>query len=85
MIKDNQKYFNRLHIVMDAMVVALAYVLAWLIRFKSGYWPKEQGLVGTLGADVYFTALIFIIPCYLILNQMFNLYTSRAVFVAERK
>ena len=84
MIKDNQKYFNRLHIVMDAMVVALAYALAWLIRFKSGYWPKEQGLVGTLGADVYFTALIFIIPCYLILNQMFNLYTSKRYSSAKK-
>ncbi len=84
MIKDNQKYFNRLHIVMDALVVALAYALAWLIRFESGYWPKEQGLVGTLGADVYFSALIFIIPGYLILNQIFNLYTSKRYSSAKR-
>lgn len=84
MIKDNQKYFNRLHIVMDAFVVALAYALAWLIRFESGYWPREQGLVGILGADVYFSALIFIIPGYLILNQMFNLYTSKRYSSAKR-
>lgn len=84
MIKDNQKYFNRLHIVMDAFVVALAYALAWLIRFESGYWPKEQGLVGILGANVYFSALIFIIPGYLILNQMFNLYTSKRYSSAKR-
>ncbi|MBQ8189454.1 MAG: undecaprenyl-phosphate glucose phosphotransferase [Lachnospiraceae bacterium] len=84
MIKDNQKYFNRLHIVMDAFVVAIAYALAWLLRFKSGYWPKEQGLVGILGADVYFSALIFIIPAYLILNQMFNLYTSKRYSSAKR-
>ncbi len=29
MIKDNQKYFNRLHLLMDAVVVAVSYLLAW--------------------------------------------------------
>ena len=29
MIKDNQKYFNRLHVVLEALVVAAAFMLAW--------------------------------------------------------
>ena len=70
MIKDNQKYFNRLHVVLDAFVVVAAYAVAWLIRFKSGIWPEEEGLIGTLDARVYFSALIFIIPGYLILNHL---------------
>ena len=84
MIKDNQKYFNRLHVVMDALVVAVAYAVAWLIRFKSGVWPEETGLVGTLDASVYFSALIFIIPGYLVLNHLNNLYTSKRYSSAKR-
>ena len=34
MIKDNQKYFNRLHVVLDAFVVAVSYMLAWYIHFN---------------------------------------------------
>lgn len=85
MIKDNQKYFNRLHVVLDAVVVAVAYAIAWWIRFKSGFWPEEtEQLVGTLDASVYFSALIFIIPCYLVLNHLNNLYTSKRYSSAKR-
>lgn len=83
MIKDNQKYFNRLHVVLDALVILAAYALAWLIRFQSGLW-KDEELTGTLGAGVYFSALIFIVPVYLILNHLFNLYTSKRYSSAKR-
>ena len=36
MIKDNQKYFNRLHVVLDALIVVLTYMLAWFLKFRSG-------------------------------------------------
>ena len=85
MIKDNQKYFNRLHVVLDAAVVAIAYAIAWWIRFKSGFWPQEtEQLVGTLDAGVYFSALIFIVPGYLVLNHLNNLYTSKRYSSAKR-
>ena len=47
MIKDNQQHFNRLHVVVDALVVAAAYLLAWTIQFKvldniSGFVFKKQ-------------------------------------------
>ena len=29
MIKDNQKVFNRLHLLVDAIVVIVSYLLAW--------------------------------------------------------
>ena len=34
MIKDNQKYFNQLHIVLDGLVVAASYLLAWFLKFE---------------------------------------------------
>ena len=30
MIKDNQKLFNRLHVLLDAVIIVMAYVAAWL-------------------------------------------------------
>lgn len=84
MIKDNQKYFNRLHVILDALVVAAAYAIAWLIRFESGLWKEEGAFIGILGARTYFFALVFIIPGYLVLNHLFNLYTSKRYSSAKR-
>lgn len=71
--------------VLDAAVVAIAYAIAWWIRFKSGFWPQEtEQLVGTLDAGVYFSALIFIVPGYLVLNHLNNLYTSKRYSSAKR-
>lgn len=33
MIKENQKHFNRLHVVIDAFVIIISYFLAWLLKF----------------------------------------------------
>lgn len=76
MIKDNQKHFNRLHVVIDAFVIAVTYALAWLLKFKSGIF-YNPGLY--LSVQVYFSALAFIVPVYLILYYAFNLYTPKRV------
>ena len=34
MIKDNQQHLNRLYVLMDALVITVAYLLAWTIQFK---------------------------------------------------
>ena len=36
MIKDNQKRLNRSHVVLDAIVIALSYALAWYLVIESG-------------------------------------------------
>ena len=36
MIKDNQTRLNRLHVLLDALVIAAAYVFSWFITLKSG-------------------------------------------------
>ncbi|MCR5654581.1 MAG: undecaprenyl-phosphate glucose phosphotransferase [Lachnospiraceae bacterium] len=83
MIKDNQKYFNGLHVVLDGVVIAVTYALAWWIRFFSGFFHDEAG-VGTLPPRVYFFALVFIVPVYLVLNDLFNLYTSKRYSASRR-
>lgn len=74
MIKENQKHFNRLQVVIDAFVIALSYFLAWVIKF---YVPFLNDNVGRLPFRVYMSALLFIVPGYLILNYAFNMYTPK--------
>ena len=76
MIKDNQKHFNRLHVVIDAFVIALSYILAWLIKFEG---PFAAGSVKALSFQQYMILLIGIVPGFLILYYAFNLYTPKRV------
>lgn len=76
MIKDNQKYFNRLLVVLDAIVVAVSYLLAWYIRLGSGIWPINP-LAGVISWQIYFSALGIIVPGYLVLYDAFELYTPK--------
>lgn len=76
MIKDNQKYLNRLHLLLDAVIVACSYMLAWYLKFESIFAAKKQG-IGVLEMKTYFYALYFIVPGYIILYYSFNMYTSK--------
>ncbi len=73
MIKDNQKYFNRLHVLLDAAIIAGSYLLAWYIKFKSGLVTSEAGLSET----TYFTLLLLVVPLFTILYGMCNLYSAK--------
>lgn len=75
MIKDNQKYFNRLHILIDAFVIAVSYWFAWFLKFETGLFES----VRSLSFQYYMTALLFIVPMYLILYSAFSLYTPKRV------
>ena len=75
MIKDNQKHFNRLQVLLDAAVIVLSYICAWLIQTH----VIVHGSVGMLPAQMYMSALIFIVPGFLILYYAFNLYTPKRV------
>lgn len=76
MIKDNQKYLNRLQLLVDAVVAALSYSLAWLIKFATPFADTEPG-VTALSVETYFSALYFIVPGYILLYYFFNMYTPK--------
>ena len=73
MIKDNQRHFNRLHVVIDAIAVVVSYLLAWVIRF-----PVLQGDPGLPFRD-YCYMLIPLVPYTLFVYFAFNLYTPKRV------
>ena len=71
MIKDNQKNFSRLHVVIDACVITLSYMCAWAIRFVG---PFAATAVRARSFEQYMSALLFILPVYLLLYHAFTLY-----------
>ena len=76
MIKENQKHFNRLHVVIDAVVIIISYFLAWLLKF---HLPILRDEGGRLPFHIYMSALLFIVPAYLMLYYAFSLYTPKRV------
>ena len=76
MIKDNQRRLNRVHVLLDALITILAYALAWFVVI-SGNVMDTPG--GTLPPRIYFAALIFVVPAYLILYASFHLYTPKRI------
>ncbi|MGL5260227.1 MAG: undecaprenyl-phosphate glucose phosphotransferase [Lachnospiraceae bacterium] len=74
MIKDNQKYFNRLHLILDALVVALSYMFAWFLKFEG---PFADRTIGALDISVYFSAMYFLVPSYILLYYWYRLYTPK--------
>ncbi|MCD8096531.1 MAG: undecaprenyl-phosphate glucose phosphotransferase [Lachnospiraceae bacterium] len=73
MIKDNQHYFNRLQVVIDALVICVSYVLSWVFKFLVLRDPRG------LNFQQYMLTLIGIVPLYLVLYLAFNLYTPKRV------
>ena len=77
MIRDNQRFLNILHVLLDGMLVAAAYVLAWYLRFE-GFFARLYPPVGdALPPEVYFSALYILVPSYLILYFLNSLYTPQ--------
>ena len=76
MIKDNQKFLNRLHLVIDAVVVIISYVLAWYLKFATGFAETDPS-VGVLDMETYFNALWILVPLYIIIYYAFNMYAPK--------
>ena len=73
MIKDNQRHFNRLHVIIDAFIIAVSYMLAWTVQFQ--VLNRVSGFV----FRHYMSMLVFLVPGYLILYAVFGLYTTKSV------
>lgn len=76
MIKDNQQHFNRLHVIIDAAVIIVSYILAWWLKFSSGVLDSEGG---ALSFHLYMRALFILVPLLLVIYYAFNLYTPKRV------
>ncbi len=80
MIKDNQKMFNRVHVLLDACIIVIAYLLTYYLRFKSPLTNYKifNVIPGTYyPLDVMLKRLVFIVPLYLFVYYFSRLYTPK--------
>jgi Undecaprenyl-phosphate glucose phosphotransferase len=82
MIKDNQKMFNRVHVLMDACIIIVSYLLTYYLRFDSpltnlAILKAEKGTFYPLG--IYAMRLLFLVPTYLLIYYFTKLYTPKRV------
>ena len=74
MIKDNQKIFNRLMVLIDAAITAASFMLAYYFKF---YILNDGPGVGVLPATEYFKLLLFIVPMYMLLYYFCSIYAPK--------
>ncbi len=74
MIKDNQKVFNRLMVIIDAAITAASFMLAYFVKF---YILNDGPGIGVLPASDYFKLLYFIVPAYLFMYYMCSVYAPK--------
>ena len=75
-MKSQNEQLNSIFFPVDAIIVSLSYGLAWLIVI----YLRENLTVGVLPSNIYFAALIIIVPLFLILYTIFGLYRVNRTF-----
>ena len=63
MIKDNERFFYRLHVVIDAFVIAFSYLFACFLQL--GFFIEKD--IGRLTTEEYLLPLFFVVPGLLLL------------------
>lgn len=71
MIKENQKYLNRVQVILDIVTILLSFILSWVIRFKS---PFYSTVGGTLTFSQYLIPMVFMTPIFIVCFSIFKLY-----------
>ena len=64
-----------MHVVLDALAIAGAYILSWFVTIKSGWFDTG----GVLPDWFYMGALLVLVPLYLLLYTIFQLFTPKRV------
>ncbi len=71
MIKENQKVFSKILVILDILSLIAAFILAWYIRMRSGIFHLNDGY---LSFRQYLLPMLIIIPIYLIIYNYVGLY-----------
>ncbi len=74
MIKDNQKVFNRLLVLIDAVITGVSFILSYLIKF---YILEKGPGIGVLPLMEYVNLLIFLVPGYMFLYSQCGVYAPK--------
>ena len=64
--------------ILDAIVIIISYLLSWFV-WLSGYIKEVHPDTGVLAQEIYFMALVAVVPGYLILYNMVDMYSSKRI------
>ncbi len=80
MIKENQKRFNHLAVLLDALVIAVSYLASYALVFRFQIFSSFSGyVISVYSFSEYMSALIFLIPAFLIVYWVLQLYAPKRV------
>ena len=74
MIKDNQKVFNRLMVIVDAVITAVSFMSAYYFKF---YVLNNGPGPGVLPVGDYYMLLLFLVPVYMLLYYSCSVYAPK--------
>ena len=74
MIKDNQKIFNRLHLVMDALITAVSFVAGYWIKF---YILSDGPGPGVLPFSEYLKMMVVAEATFILMYYWCNVYAPK--------
>ena len=72
MIRENQKYLNRLQVFLDLMVILISFLIAYYIRF----YQMDDG-IHSLTFQQNLRPILLSMPLYLIFYNIFDIYSTR--------
>lgn len=76
MIKENQKYLNRIQLILDIIALFLSFMIAFFIRFYTDI--LSPGIISIPFRDAL-EPIIAIIPIYIALYSLMELYSTRRI------
>ena len=74
MIKDNQRVFNQLMVIIDAAITAASFILAYCFKF---YILDDGPGPGVLPLEDYLTLLPVVVPIYVFLYYVCDVYAPK--------
>ncbi len=72
-IIEHRRYYNYLMTVLDALIIVGSYLLAYVLRFKTGLFGVSQW---ALARYIYMRELAVIVPGFLVFHYLFHVYSQ---------
>ncbi len=86
MIKNRQSALNKIHVILDALMIVLAYVMAYILRFIIiGAETFQYDPLSVEAFRYYSLPLLVLVPGLLILYALFGLYSPKRVMGRRRE
>lgn len=74
LIRENQRLFNLMLMIIDVLVIIFSLVLAWYVRFETDLLGFGRGV---FAFEHYMIPLAFILPSYILIYYLLGLYTPQ--------